>query len=79
MYYLALNNHQDLGKFHYLENLNVEEEHIQKLRKIILSRKSNLPKLERNMKSPMTFKPQNICLVNIWHAILYLETLFLID
>ena len=27
----------------------------------------------------MTFKPQNICLVNIWHAILYLETLFLID
>ena len=30
MYYLALNNHQELGKFHYLEIPNIEEAHIQK-------------------------------------------------
>lgn len=33
MYYLALNNHQELGKFHYLEIPNIEEAYIQKLRK----------------------------------------------
>ena len=33
MYYLALNNHQELGKFHYLEIPSIKEAHIQKLRK----------------------------------------------
>jgi len=27
----------------------------------------------------MNFQPQSICLVNIWHDILYSEALFLID
>ena len=30
MYYLALNNHQEFEKFHYLEIPNIEEAHIQK-------------------------------------------------
>lgn len=46
---------------------------------MILSRKRNSAKLERNRKSPMTFQPQSICLVNIRHDSLYSEALFLID
>ena len=68
-----------IGKISLFRDPQYQGSTYTKTEKTILSRKSNLPKLEGNMKSPMTFKPQNICLVNLWHAILYLETLILID
>lgn len=58
MYYLALNNHQELGKFQYLEIPSIKEAHIYKNWENNIIQKKQLTKVRREYEISHDFKPQ---------------------